>query len=38
MKFLAGVAMADPSFYVPLAKAAKDAGYDSISVPDSICR
>jgi len=37
MKFLAGVAMADPSFYVPLAKAAEDAGYDSVSVPDSIC-
>jgi alkanesulfonate monooxygenase SsuD/methylene tetrahydromethanopterin reductase-like flavin-dependent oxidoreductase (luciferase family) len=37
MKFLAGVAMADPRFYVPLAKAAEDAGYDSVSVPDSIC-
>jgi probable F420-dependent oxidoreductase len=37
MKFLAGVAMADPTFYVPLARAAEDAGYDSVSVPDSIC-
>ncbi len=37
MKFMAGVAMVDPSFYVPLAKAAEDAGYDSVSVPDSIC-
>jgi probable F420-dependent oxidoreductase len=36
MKFLAGVAMANPSFYVPLAQAAEAAGYDSISVPDSI--
>jgi probable F420-dependent oxidoreductase len=37
MKFLAGVAMADPRFYIPLAEAAEDAGYDSVSVPDSIC-
>jgi probable F420-dependent oxidoreductase len=36
MKFLAGVAMANPSFYVPLAQAAEEARYDSISVPDSI--
>lgn len=36
MKFLAGVAMVDPALYVPLAQAAEAAGYDGISVPDSI--
>src|SRR5499426_1015087 len=29
--------MTDPSFYAPLARAAEDAGYDSMVVPDSIC-
>jgi probable F420-dependent oxidoreductase len=29
--------MTDPSFYGPLARAAEDAGYDSMIVPDSIC-
>jgi probable F420-dependent oxidoreductase len=29
--------MTDPSFYLPLAKAVEDAGYDSMIVPDSIC-
>jgi len=29
--------MTDPSFYVALAKAAEDAGYDSMVIPDSIC-
>ena len=29
--------MTDPSFYGPLARAAEDAGYDSMVVPDSIC-
>jgi probable F420-dependent oxidoreductase len=28
--------MTDPSFYVPLARAAEEAGYDSFIVPDSI--
>jgi probable F420-dependent oxidoreductase len=28
--------MIDPSFYLPLAQAAEDAGYDSITVPDSV--
>jgi probable F420-dependent oxidoreductase len=37
VKFTASVAMVDPSFYAPLAHAAEDAGYDGISVPDSIC-
>jgi probable F420-dependent oxidoreductase len=29
--------MCDPSFMLPLAKAAEDAGYDGFAVPDSIC-
>jgi len=29
--------MTDPSFYAPLARAAEDAGYDSMIIPDSIC-
>ena len=29
--------MTDPSFYGPLARAAEDAGYDAMVVPDSIC-
>jgi probable F420-dependent oxidoreductase len=29
--------MTSPSFYAPLARAAEDAGYDSMVVPDSIC-
>jgi len=29
--------MTDPSFYAPLARAAEDAGYDSMVIPDSIC-
>jgi probable F420-dependent oxidoreductase len=37
MRFTASVAMVDPSFYAPLARAAEDAGYDGVSVPDSIC-
>ncbi len=36
MKFTTTVAMIDPSFYVPLAQAAEDLGFDSIAVPDSI--
>src|SRR5258708_35156154 len=28
--------MTDPSFYAPLARAAEDAGYDSMVIPDSI--
>ena len=37
MKFTAGVAMTDPTYYVPLAQAAEAAGFDGISVPDSVC-
>jgi len=29
--------MTDPSYYLPLAQAAEEAGYDSMVVPDSIC-
>src|SRR5580658_5636802 len=29
--------MTDPSFYLPLARAAEAAGYDTMIVPDSIC-
>jgi probable F420-dependent oxidoreductase len=36
MKFLASVAMIEPTFYIPVARAAEEAGYDGISIPDSI--
>jgi probable F420-dependent oxidoreductase len=29
--------MTDPSFYAPLARAAEEAGFDSMVIPDSIC-
>jgi probable F420-dependent oxidoreductase len=29
--------MTDPSFYAPLARAAEDAGFDSMVIPDSVC-
>jgi alkanesulfonate monooxygenase SsuD/methylene tetrahydromethanopterin reductase-like flavin-dependent oxidoreductase (luciferase family) len=29
--------MVDPTYYLPLARAAEDAGYDGMVVPDSIC-
>lgn len=29
--------MTDPAFYAPLARAAEEAGYDSMVIPDSIC-
>ena len=37
MRFCYAESMTDPSFYLPLAKAAEQAGYDSMVVPDSIC-
>ena len=37
MRFSYAESMTDPSFYGPLARAAEDAGYDSMVVPDSIC-
>lgn len=37
MRFTYADAMTDPSFYVPLAQAAEQAGYHSFAVADSIC-
>ena len=37
MRFSYAESMTDPSFYGPLARAAEDAGYDSMVIPDSIC-
>ena len=37
VRFSYAESMIDPSFYVPLAKAAEAAGYDSMVIPDSIC-
>ena len=36
MRFTYAEAMTDPSYYVPLAQAAEDAGFDSFLVPDSV--
>jgi probable F420-dependent oxidoreductase len=36
VRFSYAESMVDPSFYIPLARAAEDAGYDSFIVPDSI--
>ena len=37
MRFTTMYSMIDPSFYVPLAKAAEEAGFHSIGLADSIC-
>ncbi len=37
MRFSYAESMTDPAFYAPLARAAEEAGYDSMVVPDSIC-
>ena len=37
MRFSYAESMIDPSYYLPLARAAEAAGYDSFVVPDSIC-
>jgi probable F420-dependent oxidoreductase len=37
MRFSYAESMTDPSFYPALARAAEEAGYDSMIVPDSIC-
>jgi probable F420-dependent oxidoreductase len=37
VRFSYAESMVDPSFYLPLAQAAEEAGYDSMVVPDSIC-
>ncbi len=37
MRFSYAESMVDPSYYLPLAGAAEDAGYDGMVVPDSLC-
>ncbi len=37
MRFSYAESMTDPTYYVPLAKAVEEAGYDSMVIPDSIC-
>jgi probable F420-dependent oxidoreductase len=37
MRFSYAESMTDPSFYLPLARAAEAAGFDSMVIPDSIC-
>jgi len=37
MRFSYAESMVDPAYYLPLARAAEDAGYDGMVVPDSIC-
>ncbi|WP_445168787.1 LLM class flavin-dependent oxidoreductase [Mycolicibacterium sp. Dal123E01] len=36
MRFTYAEAMIDPQFYIPLAKAVEDAGYDGMTIPDSV--
>jgi alkanesulfonate monooxygenase SsuD/methylene tetrahydromethanopterin reductase-like flavin-dependent oxidoreductase (luciferase family) len=36
MRFTYAEAMIDPTFYIPLAKAVEAAGYDAMTIPDSI--
>ncbi len=37
MRFSYAESMVDPTFYVPLAQAAEEAGYDGMVIPDSLC-
>ena len=37
MRFSYAESMVDPMFYVPLAQAAEEAGYDGMVIPDSLC-
>jgi probable F420-dependent oxidoreductase len=37
MRFSYAESMTDPSYYLPLARAAEEAGFDGMVVPDSIC-
>ena len=37
MRFSYAESMVNPSFYLPLARAAEDAGYDGMVIPDSLC-
>lgn len=36
MKFVASIAMVDPSYYLPLARAAEESGFDVITLADSV--
>ncbi len=36
MRFTFAEAMTDPTFYIPLAKAAEEAGYHAMTIPDSV--
>lgn len=36
MRFTYAEAMTDPTYYIPLAKAADAAGYHAMTIPDSI--
>lgn len=36
MRFTYAEAMTDPTYYIPLAKAAEAAGYDAMTIPDSV--
>ncbi|MGE2713978.1 LLM class flavin-dependent oxidoreductase [Mycolicibacterium litorale] len=36
MRFTYAEAMTDPTFYIPLAKVAEAAGYDAMTIPDSV--
>lgn len=37
MRFVASIAMVDPSYYLPLARAAEASGFDVITLADSVC-
>ncbi len=37
MRFLYAEAMCDPLFYLPLARALEEAGWDGMTIPDSLC-
>ena len=37
MRFSYAESMVDPSYYLPLARAVEDAGYDAMVVPESLC-
>ena len=37
MRFSYAEALCDPTHYLPLARAAEEAGWDTVIVPDSIC-
>src|ERR1700723_2769682 len=37
MRFSYAESMTDPSYYLPLARAAEEANFDSMVIPDSIC-